>query len=163
MLIRNVRLKLPETTSGGRALPFYSSVRLHVRAGDQLKHKDDVYGHIVKVKVTKNKVGNPYKEAAFPLIYGKGVDRVDEIAQLAILAGIIRQAGAWFRYEDSNGEPLQRNGEIYKWQGRAAFVEFLRNHSDFLLELENRLRGVEIEAPDAAPEDEEGYAENNNN
>jgi len=149
---------VPETTSGGRALPFYSSVRLHVRAGDQLKEKNgDVFGHIVKVKVTKNKVGTPHKEAAFPLVYGKGVDRVDEVSQLAILAGIIRQAGAWFRYEGADGEPLERDGEIYKWQGRNNFVEFLRDHPGFYVELENRLRGIEIEAPDAEPTSEEGY------
>ena len=147
----------PTTTSGGRALPFYSSVRLNVRAGDQLKNKDDVYGHIVKVKVVKNKVGTPHKEAAFPLIYGKGVDRVDEVSQLSILAGIIRQAGAWFRYEDSDGEPVEREGTVCKFQGRAALVEFMREHPTFLMEIENKLRGVEIEAPDAAPSSEEGY------
>jgi recombination protein RecA len=163
LFINQIREKIgvmygnPETTSGGRALPFYSSVRLHVRAGDQLKTKDEVYGHIVKVKVTKNKVGTPHKEAAFPLIYGKGVDRVDEICQLAILAGIIRQAGAWFRFEGPDGEPLERDGELYKWQGRAAFIEFVRTHPQFMIELEERLRGVHVEAPDAAPTSEEGY------
>lgn len=149
----------PTTTSGGRALPFYSSVRLNVRAGDQLKNKDEVYGHIVKVKVVKNKVGTPHKEAAFPLIYGKGVDRVDEVSQLSILAGIIRQAGAWFRYEDADGEPVERAGQICKFQGRAALVEFMRANPEFLIEIENKLRGVELEAPDAAPVSEEGYEE----
>jgi recombination protein RecA len=153
----------PETTSGGRALPFYASVRLHVRAGDQLKDKGgDVYGHIVKVKVTKNKVGTPHKEAAFPLLYGQGVDRVDEIGQLAILAGIIRQAGAWFRYEDEAGEVQERGGALCKWQGRAAFNEFMRENPAFMVELEQRLRGVEIEAPDAEPEPEEGYVSDSN-
>lgn len=153
----------PTTTSGGRALPFYSSVRLNVRAGDQLKDKSgDVYGHIIKVKVVKNKVGTPHKEATFPLIYGKGVDRVDEISQLAILAGIIRQAGAWFRYEDAEGEPVEREGVLCKWQGRAAFVEFMREHPSFMIELEQRLRGVEIEAPDAEPVAEEGYEADSN-
>lgn len=170
MFINQIREKIggfspagtPTTTSGGRSLPFYSSVRLNVRAGDQLKHKDEVYGHIVKVKVAKNKVGTPHKEAVFPLIYGKGVDRVDEVGQLAILAGIIRQAGAWFRYEDSAGEPLERDGEIYKWQGRANFVEFVRQHPAFMIELEQRLRGIEIEAPDSEPIPEEGYEADSN-
>lgn len=166
MFINQIREKIggyapngvtPTTTSGGRALPFYSSVRLNVRAGDQLKDKDEVYGHVIKVKVVKNKVGTPHKEASFPLIYGKGVDRVDEIGQLAILAGIIKQGGAWFRYEDADGELVERGGIPFKWQGRAKFVEFLRTEPAFLIELEQRLRGVEIEAPDAEPLPEEGY------
>lgn len=147
------------TTSGGRALPFYASIRLNVRAGDQLKAKDEVYGHIVKVKVVKNKVGTPHKEASFPLIYGKGVDRVDEVAQLAILAGVVKQGGAWFRYEDdTTGNPLERDGITYKWQGRASFVDFVRESPQFLIELEQRLRGEKIEAPDAEEIiEEEGY------
>lgn len=156
-------MRVPETTSGGRALPFYSSVRLHVRAGDQLKNKDEVYGHIVKIKVTKNKVGTPFKEAAFPLIYGQGVDRFDEIAQLAVFGGVIRQAGAWFRYENANGDVVSRNGRDMKFQGRNAFVEYMREDPSFMIELERRLRGVEIEAPEGEPEAEEGYEESDNN
>ena len=148
----------PETTSGGRALPFYASVRLNVRMGDQLKNKDEVYGHNVKVKVTKNKVGIPFKEASFPLIYGHGVDRADEIAQLTVLAGIIRQAGAWFRYEDESGSIIVRENLELKWQGRNAFAEYIRNNPFFMMELEDRLRGKEIEAPTGEPEDEDGYA-----
>jgi len=149
----------PETTSGGRALPFYSSVRLHVRMGDKLKNKDEIYGHIVKVKVTKNKVGVPFKEATFPLIYGHGVDRADEISQLVLLAGIIRQAGAWFRYEDEEGNIIVRDGAEMKWQGRAAFADFIRNNPFFMMELEDKLRGVEVEAPEGEAEPEEGYSD----
>lgn len=138
----------PTTTSGGKALPFYASVRLQVRMGDKLKNKDEIFGHIVKVKVIKNKVGVPFKEAAFPLIYGQGVDHVDEISQLSVLGGVINQRGAWFRYEDATGEPIVRDDITYKWQGRAAFTEFLRENPFFMMELEDRIRGVEIEAPD---------------
>jgi recombination protein RecA len=163
MFINQVREKVgvmygnPETTSGGRALPFYSSIRLAVRAGDQLKDKDEVFGHIIKIKVTKNKVGTPFKEAHFPLIYGKGIDKVDEISQLAVFGGIIRQAGAWFRYEDEEGEVIKRHGKELKFQGRAAFVEYLREDQEFKEEIENRLRGIEIEAPIGDPVEEEGY------
>ncbi|MDK2600538.1 hypothetical protein QO179_23880 [Bacillus stercoris] len=76
------------------------------------------------------------------------------------MAGIIRQTGAWFRYEDESGEPIERDGEVYKWQGRDRCVEFMRTHPTFLQELENRLRGVDIEAPDAEPTSEEGYEDN---
>lgn len=152
----------PETTSGGRALPFYSSVRLHVRMGDQLKNKDEVFGHIVKVKVTKNKVGVPFKEAAFPLIYGHGVDRADEISQLTVLGGIIRQAGAWFRYEDDEGNIIVRDGTEMKWQGRAAFADFIRENPFFMMELEDKLRGVDVEAPEGTAENPDGYEFNVN-
>lgn len=148
----------PETTPGGRALPFYSSVRLHVRAGEQIKQGDDVIGHLMKVKVVKNKVGIPFKEAAFPLIYGEGVDKVDEIAQLAILGGIISQGGAWFSYKNQEtGEVVKRHGRDLKFQGRAALVKYMREDINFMYELEARLRGVEIEAPIGTPESEDGY------
>ena len=153
---------MPETTSGGRALPFYSSVRLHVRMGDQLKNKDEVFGHIVKVKVTKNKVGVPFKEAAFPLIYGHGVDRADEISQLTVLGGIIRQAGAWFRYEDDEGNIIVRDGVEMKWQGRAAFADYIRENPFFMMELEDKLRGVDVEAPEGTAENPDGYEFNVN-
>lgn len=149
----------PTTTSGGRALPFYSSVRLNVRAGDRLKHKDEVYGHIMKIQVVKNKVGTPHKEASFPLIYGKGIDRVDEIGQLAILAGVIVQGGAWFRFPDDTGDAVERDGELYKWNGRTKVIDFIRSHPLFMIELEQLLRGVKLEAPNIEPTPEEGYAE----
>ena len=147
----------PTTTSGGRSLPFYASVRLQVRMGDQLKNKDEVYGHIIKVKVTKNKVGKPFKEASFPLIYGVGVDRADEIAQLTIFGKIIRQAGAWFRYEDENGAIVVRDGVEMKWQGRAAYADYIRNNPFFMMELEDLLRNKDVEAPVGERENEDGY------
>jgi len=149
----------PTTTSGGRALPFYSSVRLNVRMGDYIKEKDEIIGHVMKVKVVKNKVGVPFKEASFSLIYGKGVDRVDEISQIAVLAGLVEQAGAWFRYRDEDGNILVRDDVEYKWQGRANMVEFMRQNPLFLVELENKLRGVEVEAPKGTPVNEDGYPE----
>jgi recombination protein RecA len=149
----------PTTTSGGRALPFYSSVRLNVRMGDYIKEKDEIIGHIMKVKVVKNKVGVPFKEASFSLIYGKGVDRVDEVSQIAVLAGIVEQAGAWFRYRDEDGNILVRDEVEYRWQGRASMVEFIRHNPLFLVELENKLRGIEVEAPKGAPVNEDGYLE----
>lgn len=167
MFINQIREKIggyapngatPTTTSGGRSLPFYSSVRLNVRAGDQLKDKDGVYGHVMKIKVVKNKVGTPHKEATFPLIYGRGIDRVDEVGQLSILAGIIAQKGSWFRYENEAGDPIERDGQLYKWQGRENFVEFVRQNPAFMIELEQQLRGVKLEAPDAPPvASEDGY------
>ena len=147
----------PVTTSGGKALPFYSSVRLNIKKADPIKDKDEVIGHVVKAKVVKNKVGVPFKEAAFNLIYGVGVDKLDEISQIAVLAGIIEQAGAWFRYKDGDGNIVVDNGIEYKWQGRNAMVEFIKHNPQFAYELEQRIRGIEVEAPIGAPVDEDGY------
>ncbi len=146
------------TTSGGRSLPFYSSIRLNVRAGDQIKGKSgDVVGHTIKVKVVKNKIGTPHKEAAFNLMYGVGVDKVDEISQIAILAGIVQQRGAWFYYMDGE-EVVVRDEVQYRWNGRAAFIEFLKSNPSFLDELESIIRNSNVEAPDSDEEiDEEGY------
>jgi recombination protein RecA len=149
----------PETTSGGRALPFYSSIRLNVRAGEKIQVKDDVVGHWVKVKVTKNKISMPFKEAIFPLYYGKGIDRVYEIVELACIAEIVTQGGAWFKYLDDKGEILQRDGDKYMWQGKANLTEFAKTTPQFLAELEDKLRGKDIQAPQGTPEDQEGYGE----
>jgi len=166
IFINQVREKIgvmygnPMTTPGGKALPFYSAVRLHVRAGEQIKVKDEVIGHWMKIKIAKNKFAVPFKEATFPLIYGVGVDKVDEVAQLSKFAGIVRQTGAWLRYEDENGDLYIRNGAEMKFNGHNKFVEFLRENPEILAELENRLRGVDIEAPDGEIEPEYTIKEN---
>lgn len=138
---------VPTTTSGGRALPFYSSIRLNVRRAENITEKDDTIGHWVKVKVVKNKIGTPFKEALFPLYYRVGVDRSYEIVELACLAGIIYQGGAWFSYRDALGDVIKRDDTEYKWQGKAKLTDFVKENPEFLMELEDRLRGVEIEAP----------------
>lgn len=142
---------VPTTTSGGRALPFYSSVRLNVRRGDPIKDKDDVIGHWMKIKVVKNKVGIPFKEATVPLYYQVGIDHQYEIIELACLAQIIYQGGAWFSYRDENNEIIVRDGAKYSWQGKDKLTEFAKENPDFLYELEDRLRGVVVEAPVGAP------------
>jgi recombination protein RecA len=149
---------VPTTTSGGRALPFYSSVRLNVRRGENITEKDDTIGHYVKVKVVKNKVGTPFKEAMFPLYYSVGVDRVYEIVELAVLAGVIQQGGAWFKYADESGDAITRDGVQYKWQGKAKVTDFVKENPAFLIELEEILRGVQVEAPTGEAESEDGYS-----
>lgn len=148
---------VPTTTSGGRALPFYSSIRLNVRRAENITNKDETIGHWVKVKVVKNKVGTPFKEAMFPLYYSVGVDRIYEIVELAVLAGVITQGGAWFRYADETGDAITRDGVIYKWQGKANVTEFVRSNPAFLAELEEILRGTHVEAPTGEFESEESY------
>lgn len=155
MFVNQVREKIgvmygsPMTTPGGKALPFYSSVRLHVRAGEKIKKSDgEVIGHQMKVRVVKNKFAVPFKEAEFPLLYGVGVDRIHEVSQLALIAQLVRQTGAWIRYEDENGDVVTLDGVEMKFNGRNKFIEALREHPRFLNILESKLRGINIEAPD---------------
>lgn len=147
------------TTSGGRALPFYSTVRLHIKRKDRLKAPDGTpIGQKILARVIKNKIGVPNKEALFDLYYNVGVDKVDEIAQIAKLAGIIKQGGAWLRFEEENGEVRNIDGVEYKWNGNAKYLEFLQQNPMFVMELEDRIRGREVEAPEARIEDGEGQA-----
>ena len=154
MFVNQVREKIgvmygnPMTTPGGKALPFYSSVRLHVRAGEKIKAKDEVIGHQMKVRVVKNKFAIPFKEAEFPLMYGVGVDRIHEVAQLSVIAELVRSTGAWIRYEDEEGEVIKIDGVEMKFNGRAKFIDALREVPELLHRLESKLRGVDIEAPD---------------
>ncbi len=135
IFINQVREKIgvmfgnPETTPGGRALKFYASVRVEVRKGDTIKDKDnEVIGHTIKVKVVKNKVAPPYKEAQFELIYGKGVNRLGEILDLGIKFGIIGKSGSWFSYND-----------IQLGQGRDRALEFLKENPKILSEIEQKI------------------------
>jgi len=101
----------PETTPGGRALKFYSTIRLDVRRGEQLKNGNDVIGNKAVVKVVKNKVAPPFKTVEVEIIYGKGISKAGEIIDLAVLRGVIAKSGAWFSY---NGEKIGQGRENVK-------------------------------------------------
>jgi len=109
----------PETTPGGRALKFYSSVRLDVRRIESLKDGTDVVGNRVRVKVVKNKVAPPFRQAEFDILYGEGISKEGSIIDTGVEAGIIRKAGAWYTYD---GEQLG--------QGRENARKFLKEHGD---------------------------------
>jgi len=105
----------PETTPGGRALKFYSSVRLDVRKGETLKSGQDAYGNVVKIKVVKNKVAPPFKTATVNMIYGEGISHLDEVINLAVENDIIEKSGAWFSYKgDKIGQGFQSVREFLK-------------------------------------------------
>ena len=129
----------PETTPGGRALKFYSSVRLDVRRGEQLKSGTEVVGNHTKIKVVKNKVAPPFRVAEFDIIYGEGISKEGTLLDMAVERDIIHKSGAWFSYKD------QRIG-----QGRENTRIFLRDNPEITNEIDAIIR-AEIFASSAAP------------
>ena len=119
----------PETTTGGRALKFYASVRIDVRKGDWIKNGSDVIGAKTNLKIVKNKVASPFKSASVDIIFGKGLSKFGEICDLAVDNNIITKSGAWFSY---NGEKIG--------QGRDNTVKYLENNIDVTNEIEKMLR-----------------------
>lgn len=130
----------PETTAGGRALKYYASVRLDVRRVESLKGEDGAIGNHTKVKVVKNKVAPPFKEAEFDIIYGKGISKEGNILDVGVDLGIVQKSGSWFSY---NGEKLG--------QGREAIKKLLEDTPELCEEIENQIRektGLEVKAVD---------------
>jgi len=119
----------PETTPGGRALKFYSSVRLDVRKQEAIKVNGEVMGTRTKVKVVKNKVAPPFREAEFDIVYGEGISREGCVLDLAVNLDIVNKAGAWFSY---NGEKIS--------QGREAAKTYLKNNPEVMKEIEKKVR-----------------------
>ncbi len=135
IFINQVREKIgivygnPETTPGGRALKFYSSVRIEVRKGEAIKNGSEVIGNRTKCKVVKNKVSPPFKECEFDLYFGKGISREGEVVDLAVDLNIINKSGAWFSYDGSK-----------IGQGRENTKEWLKNNPDKMKEIEDKIR-----------------------
>ncbi len=119
----------PETTTGGRALKFYASVRLDVRRIDSIKQGNDVIGNRTRVKIVKNKVAAPFKQAEFDIMYGEGISKVGDVLDVAANLDIVEKAGAWYSYND------HRLG-----QGRENGKQFLKENPDIALEIENKIR-----------------------
>jgi recombination protein RecA len=135
IFINQIRMKIgvmfgnPETTTGGNALKFYSSVRLDIRRTGSIKKGDEVIGNETRVKVVKNKVAPPFKQAEFDILYGEGISRQGEVIDLGVACNIVEKSGAWYSYK---GERIG--------QGKDNAREFLREHPDMALEIENRVR-----------------------
>jgi len=137
IFINQIRMKIgvmfgsPETTTGGNALKFYSSVRLDIRRIGALKDRDEVVGNATRVKVVKNKVAPPFKQVEFDIMYGEGISKTGEILDLGVKAGIVDKSGSWFSYGD------ERIG-----QGRENAKTYLKDHSDMAQEIEDKIRAA---------------------
>jgi recombination protein RecA len=132
----------PETTTGGRALKFYASIRLDVRRIESLKDGTDVVGNRTRVKVVKNKVAAPFKQAEFDIMYGKGISREGSLIDVGVEQSIIRKSGAWYTYD---GDQLG--------QGKEKAREFLKDNPDVAVEIEKKILeklGVGVSPSDAA-------------
>ena len=131
----------PETTTGGRALKFYSSVRLDVRRVESLKLAGEVIGNHTRIKVVKNKIAPPFKEAEFDIMFGKGISKEGDVLDLAVNLNIIVKAGAWFSYNDAK-----------IGQGRENAKSYLSQHPDIMAEVENKVRAhYNLPLKDAEP------------
>lgn len=119
----------PETTTGGRALKFYSSVRLDIRRIDSIKQGESVVGNRTRVKVIKNKVAPPFKQAEFDIMYNEGISRTGNIVDVGVKEGMVQKSGAWFSY-----------GDIRLGQGRENAKQYLKDNPEIALEIENKIR-----------------------
>ena len=150
IFINQIRMKIgvmfgnPETTTGGNALKFYSSVRMEIRRIGAIKKSDEVVGNETRVKVVKNKVAPPFKEAIFDIFYGRGISREGEIINLGVQHGIIEKTGAWYGY---SGERIG--------QGKDNVREYLRGKPELALEIEQAVKRKALPQADTAKPVEE--------
>mmetsp|Transcript_22219 Transcript_22219/g.28491 ORF Transcript_22219/g.28491 Transcript_22219/m.28491 type:complete len:361 (-) Transcript_22219:614-1696(-) len=150
IFINQIRMKIgvmfgsPETTTGGNALKFYSSVRLDIRRIGALKDRDEVVGNATRVKVVKNKVAPPFKQVEFDIMYGEGISKMGELLDLGVKAGVVEKSGSWFSYGD------ERIG-----QGRENAKTFLKENTRMAYEIEDKIRAAHGLDFDMPPGDEE--------
>ena len=138
----------PETTTGGRALKFYASIRLDVRRVDSIKNGNEVVGNRTRIKVVKNKVAPPFKTAEFDIIYGEGISKESSVLDLAIANKIISKSGAWYYY-----------GDMRMAQGRDNARLFLKDNSELCDEIEAKIRKVISALPNDGEADGEDAEE----
>jgi len=153
IFINQIRMKIgvmfgsPETTTGGNALKFYASVRMDIRRIGSIKRADEVIGSETRVKVVKNKVAPPFRQAEFDILYGEGISRHGELLELGVLHGVVEKTGAWYGYK---GDRLG--------QGKDNSRDFLRENPELAREIEMKIRekaGVALPLPVAAAANEE--------
>ncbi|MFP6808421.1 MAG: recombinase RecA [Pseudomonadales bacterium] len=150
VFINQIRMKIgvmfgsPETTTGGNALKFYASVRLDIRRIGAIKDGDEIVGNETRVKVIKNKVAPPFKQAEFQILYGKGIYLLGEVIDLGVQMGFVDKAGAWYSYKN------ERIG-----QGKKNAADFLKEHPEMAAEIEQRIRDESMGEKDAEKDESE--------
>ncbi len=162
IFINQIRMKIgvmfgsPETTSGGNALKFYSSVRLDIRRIGQIKERDEVVGNQTRVKVVKNKVAPPFRQVEFDIMYGEGISKTGELLDLGVKANVVEKSGSWYSYDST------RIG-----QGRENAKQFLKENVEMAEEIERKIRAdaglVTEEFDEAELDDADGEAEDASN
>ena len=152
VFINQIRMKIgvmfgsPETTTGGNALKFYSSVRLDIRRIGALKKGDEILGNHTRVKVVKNKVAPPFKQAEFDILYNEGISMEGELVDIGVEEGFVQKSGAWYSY-----------GEDRIGQGKDNARQFLKDNPDIAMEIEAKIR--EVKGIDGKPQETEPAAE----
>jgi len=135
----------PETTSGGNALKFYSSVRLDIRRIGAIKDKDEIIGNSTRVKVVKNKVAPPFKVVEFDLMYGKGISKTGELVDLGVKAGVVEKAGAWYAYKGEKIGQGRENAKIFLEQNPKAAEEIEKTIRDQATAVRDALDGNPVD------------------
>lgn len=149
IFINQIRMKIgvmfgnPETTTGGNALKFYASVRLDIRRTGAIKDGDEIVGNETRVKVVKNKVAPPFKQAEFQILYGRGISKEGELLELGVKHKLIDKAGAWYSY---NGDKIG--------QGKSNSARYISEHPEMSAEVEGKLRDLLLQSSVASDEDE---------
>ena len=150
IFINQIRMKIgvmfgnPETTTGGNALKFYASVRLDIRRTGAIKDADEIVGNETRVKVVKNKIAPPFKQAEFQILYGRGISKEGELLDLGVKHKMVDKAGAWYSY---NGDKIG--------QGKNNSAKYISEHPDMAAELEGKLRDLLLQTAQAPTEDDE--------
>ena len=119
----------PETTTGGKALKFYATIRMDIRKGEAIKDGSEVIGNKVKVKIVKNKVAPPFKAASFDILYGQGISKLGSLVDMAVACGVIQKSGSWFSYNEERVA-----------QGREKTIEWLKNNPELVEDIEKAVR-----------------------
>jgi recombination protein RecA len=124
----------PETTTGGNALKFYSSVRIDIRRSSQIKNGEEIIGNRTKVKIVKNKVAPPFRKVEFDIMYGKGISRSGEVVDMGVELGVVKKSGSWFSY-----------GDTKLGQGRDAVKQLMEDNPDLMEEIEGKIREAMVQ------------------
>ena len=151
----------PETTPGGRALKFYSSVRMDIRRTGAIKDKDEVIGNTTRVKVVKNKVAPPFKVVEFDLMYGKGISKTGELIDLGVKAEIVEKSGAWYAYKGEKIGQGKENAKLYLEQNPKAAAEIEMTIREKAGLISKKIEGNPIEKEKVAPAEEEAPSKKN--